>query len=732
MTFWNKQVGGRAAGAVRLFGLFSVIAAVAWGTASTPSAVAADRAAAYPPTRVESVWDQIHGVEVADPYRWLEDAKSPEVQQWMDAQDSLARAMLRALPHREKIAARLRELSYIDVIDAPLKRGKRYFYKRRNAKQEKSVLYCREGKKGAERALLDPNAWSADGNWSLNRWVPSWDGEKVAYTVSRNFADEATLYVLDVTTGKRSEIDVIEGARYGSASWTPENDAFYYTWIPTDSTIPPAAVPGHMEIRFHRLGQDPKRDEQIRERTGDSGVFQGAALSRDGHWLFWVRSHGWKTTDVYFKDMRRGRQGDFVPLTVGQDAMYYVRAFKDRFYLLTNEGAPRWCVYRVDPARPARENWVKVVPERADATLDDFTIAGSRLVLTYIVDASTRLETRGLDGGKPREIALPGIGTVKNITGSDDDDEAFFEFESFTTPKEIYELGVGSRKTRLWDRIRVPIDATPYTVDRIFVTSKDGARVPVFLVHRRDIVRDGSSPLLLTGYGGFQQGQSPYFSARSYVWLERGGTYALACIRGGNEYGEEWHRAGMLEKKQNVFDDFIAVSESLIRERYTSPDRLVIMGGSNAGLLVGAAMTQRPDLYRGVVCSAPLLDMVRYHRFGAGSTWVGEYGSADDSTQFEALLAYSPYHHVKAGVKYPPTLMMSADSDDRVDPMHARKFTAALQDADGGPVYLRIEREAGHRGADRVRSSVESGADLYAFLLSLVSGRAEPAKAAAP
>ena len=687
----------------------------------------------YPPTRVENIRETIHGIEVADPYRWLEDAKSPEVQRWMDAQDTLARATLRALPHREEIATRLRELSYIDAIDTPLKRGKRYFYKRRRADQEKGALYCREGMKGAERLLLDPNVWSSEGNWSLNQWVPSWDGEKIAYTVSRNFADDATLYVLDVTTGKRSGVDVIQGARYATASWTATNDAFYYTGLPTDSTIPEAALPGYQEIRFHRLGDEPSRDRLVRERTGDPGIFQGANLSHDGHWLFLEIHRGYSAADIYFKDMREGEGRGFRPLAVGNDALYYPRAFQDRFYVHTNEGAGRWRVFRVDPSHPLRKDWTEVVPERQDATLDDFTIAGGQLLLTYLVDASTRLEIRGLDGRNPREIALPGIGTARAITGSDDDDEAFFVYESFTTPREIRQLSVKSGKTTLWNRLEVPIDPAPYTVDRVFVTSKDGARVPVFLVHRKDLVRNGQTPLLLTGYGGFQLGQSPYFSARSYVWLERGGIYALACLRGGNEYGEEWHRAGMLTRKQNVFDDFIAVSEYLIRERYTSPSRFTIVGGSNAGLLVGAAMTQRPDLYGAVVCAAPLLDMLRYHKFGAGATWVSEYGSADDSLQFKALEGYSPYHHVRAGTKYPPTLMMSADSDDRVDPMHARKFTAELQAAStGGPVYLRIEREAGHRGADRVRSAVESSADLYAFLLSIVRPEPEPERPAAP
>jgi len=678
----------------------------------------------YPPARVESVLDTIHGAVVSDPYRWLENARSPEVVDWMNTEDSLARSALVALPYHAELTARLKELSYIDVVSPPLHRGNRYFYIRRRGDQEKAVLYCRDGKTGPERVLLDPNQWSSEGNWALIDWTPSLDGKYVAYKSSLNVTDQSALHVVDVATGKRSDVDVIAGARYANPSWTPKSDGFYYTWLPTDSTISDAARPGYQEVRFHRLGEDPNRDRIIRTRTGDSGEFPAADVSTDGHWLLLTVSHGWSRTDLYYLDLRKASQTakpEFRQLTVGRDAIFNIRAWKDRFYIHTNDGASHWRVMEVDPKRPGRSDWVEVIPERKDETIDGFTIAGDHLVLSYLKDASSRIEITDLNGGGAHEVILPAIGSAEGINGSESDDEAYFQFESFTTPDEIYELSVSSGKTRLWDRVHVPVDPTAYQVDEVFYPSKDGTKIPLFLTYRKGLQKNGTAPVLLTGYGGFQIAMKPYFSPHSFAWLERGGILAVACLRGGNEYGEAWHRAGMLLNKQNVFDDFIAGAEYLVREGYTTSRRIAILGGPNAGLLVGAAMTQRPELFRAVVCEAPLLDMVRYHRFGSGITWVSEYGWSDDPEQFKALYAYSPYHHVRAGVAYPALLMVSPEFDDRVDPMHARKFVAAVQAATtGGPVLLEIQREASHLGADRIRSAIELAADIYSFLIDQV------------
>jgi prolyl oligopeptidase len=680
----------------------------------------AGRASRFPNNRRGDAKDKLHGVEVADPYRWLEDAKNDDVKRWMDEQDGRARAALAKLAGRDEIAARMKELFYVDSQGIPSKRGGRYFYSRRDAKQEKAVIYWREGKTGEEKVLLDPNSWSKDGNVSLGTWSVSWDGKKIAYAVKSNNSDESTLYVMDVATGKKSDVDVIEGAKYAHPNWTPKGDGFYYTWLPTDPKIPTADRPGFAEVRFHKLGEDPKKDKVEHERTGDAKTFLQPQLSKDGHFLLLYVQHGWSRTDVYVRDFRVPGKSDqgWKPLATGVDAEFDVEVYGDKFYVKTNEGAPHYRVFKVDPAKVRRDDWKEIVPERKDATLQGITIVGGKLSLGYLKDVVSQVELRDLDGKLIRELKLPVPGTASLLTGREDDDEAYYSFTSFTYPTEIYETSVKGGGDKLWFRLKLNVDASKYEVEQIFATSKDGTRVPAFVVHAKDFKKDGSAPLLLTGYGGFRAALSPGFRSSMFPWLERGGVYVIANLRGGNEYGEEWHRAGMGHNKQNVFDDFIGVAEHMVKEKYSSPGKMVIYGGSNGGLLVGAAMTQRPDLFRVVLCDVPLLDMVRYHLFGSGKTWIEEYGSADVADDFKAIYAYSPYHHVKAGTKYPSLLMLSADSDDRVDPMHARKFAAAIQDATtGGEVLLRIEKNAGHGGADLIKSYVEKFADMYAFAL---------------
>jgi prolyl oligopeptidase len=685
-----------------------------------PDAIAASHPA-YPTTKRDDVADTLHGQRVADPYRWLEDAKSPDVQSWMKAQDTLTRGWLTKLPLRDALVARFKQLFYIDTIASPEHRGAYYFYQRRLATQEKAVVYVRRGKQGEERVLLDPNAWSQDGSVSLGGWSPSWDGKRVAYTVHQNNSDEATMYLIEVATGKKSDVDVIEGAKYASASWTPSGDGFYYTWLPVDPSIPASERPGYAEVRFHKVGQDPKKDRIVHEKTGDATQFIGAGLSRDGHFLVLTIQHGWNSNDVYIRDLR-GRKAastEWTPFAVGKDATFDVDVWKDRFYMRTNEGAPKYAGYQVDPAHLDRAHWKLIVPEREDATLEGMGIVGGRLALNYLKDVASELEIRELDGRPVRKVELPGIGTVGGPQGNPDDDEAFYSFASFLYPTEIHSMSVSSGKTDLWAKLKVPVDPSLYTIEQVFCTSKDGTRVPMFVVHRKDVQLNGENPTLLYGYGGFQAALTPSFNSTIYPWLEHGGVYAVVNLRGGSEYGEAWHRAGMGAQKERVFEDFEAAAQTLVSKGFTKPAKLAIRGASNGGLLMGAALTRRPDLYRVVLCGVPLLDMLRYHRFGSGKTWVSEYGSAEDPAQFKTLFAYSPYHHVKAGTRYPSVLLLSADSDDRVDPMHARKFAAALQAGSmGGPVLLRIEQHAGHGGADLVRAAVEEYADEYAFALT--------------
>jgi prolyl oligopeptidase len=671
-----------------------------------------------PRVQIGAVGEEIlHGTAVADPYRWLEDGTSPDVQTWVARQHSLARHHLDAFDGRGALAQRLSRLFYLDSLSPPHRAGDRLFYKRYHADKEMAVLYWSDADGAAERVLIDPNTLPAGGTTSLGAWVPSYDGKTLAFALHENGADEATLHLMDVASGTVSSVDRIEDARYASPSWTPEGDGFYYTWLPADPTIAEDQRPGFAEVRFHAVGTDPSHDPVVRERTGNPETFHGARLSRDGHWLIACVST-FSRDDVYYRDLRSA-ESPWLTLVEGIEANFFVQAWEDRFVVVTNHDAPRWRVLNADPTRPGSD-WEEIVAEDPEAVLRGATLVGGRLVLTYVRDAAGTIEIRRLDGVAERRIALPSIGSVSSVEGSPDHDEAYFEFSSFLHPPEVYRLSAETGEVNVWSKVPRPVDPSPFTLEQVRYPSKDGTLIPLFLVHRRDMALDGATPFLLTGYGGFGVSMEPAFDPTLFPWLEAGGAIAVASVRGGGEYGEEWHRAGAREHKQNTFDDFIAAGEYLISGGYTAPRRLAIQGGSNGGLLVGAALTQRPELFAAAVCADPLLDMVRYHLFGAGRTWISEYGSPEDADAFAWLYAYSPYHRVREGTCYPPVLFASSGSDDRVDPLHARKMAAALQDAGDGetPALLRIEAHAGHGGADRVRSAVETWTDIYAFLFA--------------
>jgi len=677
----------------------------------------------WPTTHAGHVTDTVHGQNIADPYRWLEDEKAPEVQAWMAEQDRYARAQLAKAPHRDELAARLKQLFYYDAVSAPVHRNDRFFYTRKHADKEKTIVYWKQGEAGAEKVLFDPNQWSADGSTGLGGWSPSWDGKYVAYAVKEHNSDEAVTRVFDVAAGKDLPPDTIEGTKYSGASWTPDSHGFYYTWVPpVGDKVTVADRPGFAEIRYHKLGSPVAGDPVVHPATGNAETFIASHVSRDGHWLVVAIQHGWTSSDLYVKDLRN-KAATWTTLVAGVDANFEIEIWRDQFYIMTNDGAPRNRVFKVDSRHLDRAAWKEIVTQ-TDATLERTAIVGEHLVLTYLRNAANELEIRDLAGKPVRKVELPPLGTSGGISGNPDEDTGYVDYTSFTEPHIIYKTSIKTGKTSEWARITLPVDTAQLATEQVFFPSKDGTKISMFLLYKKGIKRDGSNPTILNGYGGFNVSLTPSFASSRAAWLERGGVYAIPNLRGGGEYGEDWHRAGKLLLKQNVFDDFIAAAEYLIAERWTSRDHLAISGGSNGGLLVGAAMTQRPELFKAVICAVPLLDMLRFHLFGSGKTWVPEYGSAEDAAQFKALYQYSPYRvAVDAGPRaYPAVLFDSADHDDRVDPMHARKLAAMLQAAQTteAPILLRIERNSGHGGADLVKQQVERSADQLGFLDSLL------------
>jgi prolyl oligopeptidase len=682
----------------------------------------------YPASRTVDASDVFFGVTANDPYRWLEDGKSPEVQSWLTAQNNLARSYLDALPGREALKKRFAQLFRIDTISAPGRAGDRYFYKRHKADQEKAVLYWRSAldPNAPEHVLIDPNQFIAKDNASLGATSTTLDGKLLAYTLRPNNADEATLYVKDVASGKDLPGEVIDGAKYAGPSWLPDGTGFVYTYLPPGDPAHLEDRPGLAEVRFHKLGTDPKKDPVIHEKTGDPTKFIGADISRDGKWIFFEQENGGNRNDLYYQPLgvdyythnNKSFANSWKPIIVGQDFSYSLEAWKGYGYILTNEDAPHYRLFKVNLDDPRRSNWKEIIPESPTLVIQDVSVVGGKLVLEGLENIMSRIKILDLDGKLIRDLKLPGIGTA-GAGGDPDHAELFYEFENFTQPPEIFQTSVTNDAQTLWAKINFPVDPSPYMVEQKFFASKDGTKVPMFIVHRRDMPFDGSTPFLLYGYGGFDINLLPDFRGGYYPWLEAGGGFAIVNLRGGGEFGEQWHQDGMLLKKQNVFDDCIAAAEYLVHEGYTKPERLAVRGGSNGGLLVGAVITQRPDLFRAAVCEAPLLDMIRYPLYGGGKTWIPEYGAPDDPDQFKALYGYSPYHHVVPGTAYPSVLFCTPQNDDRVAPMHAFKMTAELQAAtnSSNPILLRLETQSGHGGGDQVSKSIDYGTDIWGFLI---------------
>jgi prolyl oligopeptidase len=665
------------------------------------------------------VADFFHGTRVIDSYRWLEKADSPEVQKWVSEENEYTRALLDPLPGRAAIQKRLTELLSIGSVSAPVLAGRHYFYTRREGLQNQPVLYVRDSLNGSDRVLVDANSLAADGTIALDWFQPSENGKYVAYGTSPSGSEMSTLHVIESKAGEILP-DTIERTRAASIAWLHDNSGFYYTRYPKKGEVPPGQEMYNRHVYFHLLGSPVETDNAIFGEGRGPEDWPGVSLSNDGRWLLINVSEGWTKSELFLMDLKSDKAP--IRLTTGKNFLYSADIYDGKVYITSNEDAPRYRVFVTDAGNFDREAWKEIIPQ-SDAVLQGAAVFGGKLVAQYEQNASSQVKTFDLDGKKLNDIALPAIGTVYSSGGKWNRDEVFYGFQSFTFAPSIYRYDLKDGSTSLWTKVDAPsIEASAYEVQQEWFNSKDGTRVPMFVVHKKGLQKNGKNPTLLTAYGGFNVSLTPTFSRTAYLWMEHGGIYAVANLRGGAEFGEDWHRAGMLDKKQNVFDDMIAAAQHLISEKYTDKHHLAIQGGSNGGLLMGAMITQRPDLFRAVVCQVPLLDMLHYQDFQIAKLWIPEYGTAENPDQFKWLYAYSPYHHVKTGVEYPAILFMTADTDTRVDPMHAKKMTALMQAAaqNGSshtrPILLRIESKAGHGAGKPVTKQIEEFTDVYSFL----------------
>jgi prolyl oligopeptidase len=684
----------------------------------------------YPNTRKTDVTDTYHGVQVDDPYRWLEDDNAPETTAWVEAQNKITFGFLDSIQKRPAIRERLRDLWNYERFGAPRTEGGRYFYSHNTGLQNQAVLLVSESLEAEPRILLDPNTLSPDGTVSLSGWSVSDDGKLLAYSLSRSGADWLEWHIRDIDKGKDRD-DLLKWSKFSGASWTKDGIGFYYSRY--DEPKPGEERKGVVEYQklyFHKLGTPQSDDQLIYERRDHKDWGFHGSVTDDGHWLIITVTRGTDPKNgISYRDLTKA-DAPIVELLPGFEADY---SFIDNdgpvFFFQTDLDAPLRRVIAIDVNQPARENWKELIPESKD-TLEGTNLVGEQFICTYLRDAHSAVKTFALvtDDKKQsghrasflRELQLPSLGTAGGFGGKRRDAETFYAFASFTHPSTIHRLDVATGKSSVFKAPKVKFDGDAYETVQAFATSKDGTKVPMFITHRRGLKPDGNQPVLMNGYGGFNISLTPRFSIFDAVWLELGGVFVQTNLRGGGEYGQSWHLAGTKLQKQNTFDDFIACAEWLIANNYTSPRRLAINGGSNGGLLMGAALTQRPDLFGAVLPSVGVLDMLRFHKFTIGWAWASDYGSADDAEQFKALYAYSPLHHLKPDARYPATLITTADHDDRVVPAHSFKFAAQLQACqakDGPPVLIRIETKAGHGGGTALNKVIEESADELSFLV---------------
>jgi prolyl oligopeptidase len=672
----------------------------------------------YPKTDKVPHTDSYHGVTVADPYRWLEDDNSPQTAQWVVEQNKLTFGYLEKIPFRARLKERLEKIYNYPKIGAPFRRGEYYYFFKNDGLQNQSVIYRQKGLNGHPEVLLDPNQFSSDGTSALTVFSLSKDGKYAAYGVSKGGSDWQELRVIEVATRKTLP-DLVNWVKVSGASW--QGDGFYYSRYPEPEKGKELSTKNeNHQVYFHKVGETQAQDTLVYEDKANPLRFHGVFTSEDERFAFLNisdRSKGKKGNAVFYRDNLKG-QKTFTPIVadIGDVTVGVIDNVGDKLLLFTNKNAPNGKVVMFDPQNPGDQNWKDAIPEMPEP-LQNVTTAGGKMFATYLKDVTTRAYVYSLAGKLENEIALPGPGAAGGFGGNNDDEFVFYSFTSFTYPGTIFKYDIATKKSSLFRASQIDFKSADYETKQVFYPGKDGTKVPMFVTHRKGLKLDGGNPTMLYAYGGFNSSQTPAFSVMLLPFLEQGGVYALANIRGGNEYGEKWHEDAVREKRQNAFDDFIAAAEYLIKEKYTSTQKLAIRGGSNGGLLVGVVMNQRPELFKAVIAQAGVMDMLRFHKFTIGWNWIAEFGSSDDPAEFNYLYAYSPLHNIKEGVKYPATLITTADHDDRVVPAHSYKYAATLQEKNAGanPILIRVETKSGH-GASNTAKNIEITADIYAFL----------------